>query len=454
MPTEIRNLTRRYGRMLVSEGSDFFHCCMKCEVATALESVEACPQRVHTSNSCCPSCGHFLEHGSEAMLAHWEDQAQFLVAFQVVLPLKISEEVIRSAFGLHKVPMNQLKLFYEWKRNARTLDVAFEKHIEWSMTLRQTYWDLNLEDAFLRDPLIYGLAGFPDRAGAAAFSQLRQVVEDFKEWCQVVHQIDPEELFQDDLDSISQSFASYFISYFLRFENAENLTIEILAPDYEHSRDPESCLVIEGDKQVPLVSFQSINEVLVMQKGLLTSWHMIEPALQHMLEELAEITADMRITQVDSTVPHLSELLDRVQTIQEQFLKLKPTISNMQGQISPIVPLLSEPLIEKLLPYFNLNLINSWLDFTKSVERSVDGANTYIGGKMDLLALNQERRTTKRINLLTALFGILSGMNLIMAYLAWATPNPTQEALIFSAVLTTSLIAVSVAIAARVIWKE
>lgn len=386
------------------------------------------------------------------MLAHWED-AQFLVAFQVVIPLKISEEVIRSAFGLHKVPANQLRLFYEWKRNARTLDVAFEKHIEWSMTLQQTYWDLDLEDPFLRDSLIFGLAGFPDRAGAAAFSQLRQVVEDFKTWARVVHQIDPNELYQDDLDSINhQSFASYFISYFLRFENADNLTINILAPDYEHSRDPESCLVIVGDKQIPLVSFQNINEVLAMQKGLLTSWHRIEPALQSMLEELAEITADMRTTQVDSTVPYLSELLDRIQTIQEQFLKLKPTISNMQGQIP--VSQLSDPLIKKLLPYFNLALINSWLDFTKSVERSVDGANAYIGGKMDLLALNQERRTTKRINLLTALFGILSGMNLLMAYLTWATPDPTQGALLFTALLTMSLIGVSVAIAVRVIWKE
>ena len=166
--------------MLVADDSDFLHCCMKCEVATALESVEACPQRVHTSNSCCPSCQKFLEHGSEAMIEHWEDQAQFLVAFQIVIPLKITEEVIRSAFGLHKVPTNQLRLLYEWK-NSRALDVVFEKHIEWSMTIRQTYWALDSKDAFLRDPLICGLAGFPARAGAAAFSQLQPIIEDFKE---------------------------------------------------------------------------------------------------------------------------------------------------------------------------------------------------------------------------------------------------------------------------------
>ncbi|MFX0116055.1 MAG: hypothetical protein ACFFB3_16005, partial [Candidatus Hodarchaeota archaeon] len=425
MPSVIDKLGRKYGLMLAADEADFLHCCMSCEVASALGSVEACPQRVHTANSCCPSCDFFLEHGSEAMIAHWEDPSQIFVAFQIAIPLKVTEEEIRSAFGLQKVPPNQLRLLYEWQ-NTRALDVEFEKHVEWSMSIRYTYWPLDLAEGFLRDPLIYGLAGFPDRAGAAAFSQLRQIFEDFKEWIAIAYNIDPESLFHDEAES--QSFASYFISYFLRLEIAENLTINILAPDYERSSDPESCLVVVGDSQIPLISFNQINEALIMQKGLLTSWQRIEPALENMLEELTDITAEMRTAQADSTVVLLTELLDRIQTIQEQFLKLKPSISIMQGHISPIVPLLSEPLVKKLLPNFNLSLVNSWLDYAKSVERSVDGANSYIQGKMNLLALNQERKTTKRINLLTALFGSLSGLNLILAYLTWVTPEPSQEA--------------------------
>lgn len=382
-----------------------------------------------------------------------QSEAQIFVAFQIVIPLKITDEIIKSSFRFHKVPLHQWRLVYEWK-DGRALDVVFEKHIEWTVTIHHTYWPLVLNEALLRDPLIYGLAGFPERAGAATFSQLRSIVEDLKEWITHYYQIDPEELFQDDVNANNTSSASYFISYFLRFEIAENLTINILAPDYEKSSDPESCLVAVGDPQIPMMSLQAIRETLVMQKGLLTSWQRIEPVLQNMLDELTEITAEMRTTQIDSTILRLTELLDRIQLIQENFLKLKPSISNMQGRLSPIVPLLEQEMIHKLLPNFNLSLVNSWLDFAKSVERSVDGANSYIQGKMNLLALNQEKRTTKRINLLTALFGSLSGLNLIMAYLSWASPGPSQEALLFTTLLMISLIAFIAILVKKVVWKE
>lgn len=455
MPSEIEPLSRKYGLMLIADDPDFLKCCMKCEVAAALGSIDACPQRVHTSNSCCPSCGLFLDHGSEAMIAHWEDPSQIFVAFQIVIPLKLTDEIIKSSFRFHKTPLHQWRLVYEWN-DGRALDIVFEKHIEWTLTIHHTYWPLDLNEALLRDPLIYGLAGFPERAGAATYSQLRSIVDDLKEWLAYYYQIDPSEFFQDEVNAnnTNTSFASYFISYFLRFEIAENLTINILAPDYEKSSDPESCLVTVGDTQIPMISLQAIREALVMQKGLLTSWQRIEPVLQRMLDELTDITAEMRTTQIDSTILRLTELLDRIQLVQENFLKLKPSISNMQGRLSPIVPLLEQKMIRKLLPNFNLSLVNSWLDFAKSVERSVDGANSYIQGKMNLLALNQEKRTTKRINLLTALFGSLSGLNLIMAYLSWASPGPSQEALLFISLLMLSLIAFIAIMVKQVVWKE
>ncbi|UCE14304.1 MAG: hypothetical protein JSV04_03785 [Candidatus Heimdallarchaeota archaeon] len=392
-------------------------------MASSLGSVEACPQRVHTSNSCCPSCSIFLEHGSDAMLTHWKDQAQFMAGFLIVIPLTLTEEVIRSAFRLHKVPITQLRILYEWK-NTRTLDIVFERHINWVMTIRHTYWPLDLYDPFLRDPLIFGLAGFPARAGATLFSQLRSLFEDLKTWLIENYQVDPLEIFNGDQQQ--KNYVSYFASYFLRFENAENLTVHIMAPDYEKSDEPETCLVTIGDNQIPVVEFQKINNTLVMQKGLVNSWLLIEPALQKMLDELTNITAEMR-TVTKLTVIQLSALLDETQSIQAQFLKLKPAISNMQGHLSPMVPLLSEGLIPKLFPSFNINLMNSWIDFAKSVERSVEGATSYIQGKMNILALEQEKRTTVRLNLLTALFGCLSGLNLLVALLAWYSSEPTDE---------------------------
>ena len=455
MPSEIENLSRKHGSMLVTDDPDFLNCCNRCEVAASLGSVEICPQRVHTSNSCCPSCNIFLEHGTEAMLTHWKDQAQIMAAFQIVVPLRITEEVIRSAFRLQKVPVNQLGILYEWK-NSRTLDIVFERHIDWVMTIKHTYWplELNNQDSFLRDPLIYGLAGFPARAGASLFSQLQSLFEDLKTWLTENYQIDPIELFNDDQSKNSaQNYVSYYASYFLRFENAENLTINIMAPDYERSDDPETCLVNIGESQIPVVLFQKINESLVMQKGLVNSWLTIEPALQKMLEELTNITAKMR-TATSSTVTQLGELLDGTQEIQAQFLKLKPAISNMQGHLSPIVPLLSEPLIQRLFPHFNLNLMNSWLDFAKSVERSVEGATTYIQSKMNLMALEQEKRTTKRLNLLTALFGCLSGLNLLVAFFSWGESEPSDEFLLLSGLLIIFLIILTLVFVGRVISRD
>jgi hypothetical protein len=387
------------------------------------------------------------------MLTHWKEQAQFFLAFQIVVPLKVSEELIRSAFRLHKVPVMRLRLLYEW--NSRTLDIVFERHMDWVMTIKHTYWpiDPSTQDCFLREPLIYGLAGFSDRAAASLYSKLKGLFEDLKTWLIENYQIDPQEIFDDDhAKNTHQNFSSYYASYFLRFENADNLTINIMAPDYKKSEDPETCIVNIGETQIPVVSFQKVNEALVMQKGLLNSWLTIEPALQNMLEELTEITAEMR-TITSSTVEQLSESLDRTQAIQAQFLRLKPAISNMQGHLSPIVPLLSEPLIQRMLPNFNLSLMNSWLDFAKSVERSVEGATSYIQSKMNLLALEQEKRTTLRLNLLTALFGCLSGLNLIVAFLAWAQSEPTTETLLLTGLLIVSLITITLLFVGRVISR-
>ncbi|MHA2225148.1 MAG: hypothetical protein ACXAC8_08080 [Candidatus Hodarchaeales archaeon] len=451
MTFDLQDLSRKHGLILVTDDPDFLHCCDRCEVAISLGSIEKCPQRVHTSNSCCPSCSLFIEHGSEALLTHWKGQAQFLSAFQVVVPLRVTEEIIRSAFRLYKVPVNQLRILYEWD-NSITLDISFEKHIDWVMVIKHNFWPLDLNDAFLRDSLIYGLSGFPSRAGATIFSMLRSLFEDLKTWLTENYEIDPVEMLLDDSNTGNQNFVSYFVSYYLRFENAENITINILAPDYEKSTDPETCLVTIGDSQIPVVLFQKLNDALVMQKGLMTSWFRIEPALQKMLEELTDITSEMR--SVVSSVQNLSDLLDRTQMIQAQFLKLKPAISNMQGHLSPIVPLLAEPLIQKLLPTFNLNLVNSWLDFARSVERSVDGATSYIRGKMNLLALEQEKRTTKRLNLLTALFGCLSGLNLLVAFFSWSTPEPSPSDLLFSGFLIVGLIVLTLLFVITVISKD
>jgi hypothetical protein len=447
----LENLSRKHGLMLVDD-PDFLHCCDRCEVTISLGGVDSCPQRVHTSSSCCPSCSSFLEHGLEAMLSHWKDQAHFMAAFQVVVPFnqEITEEIIRAAFRLRKVPLKQLGLIYEWKPGT-TLDITFEKHLNWVMTIRHNFWPLNLEENFLRDPLIYGLAGFPSRAGATIYSQLYELFEDLKSWLVKYHQVDPKELF-DPESKTENSYVSYYVSYFLGFDNAENVVIDILAPDYEQSSDPETCLVIMGIDQIPIISFQKVNEALIMQKGLLTTWETIEPSLQRMLKELSVITTEMRAASPQQmSVSQLSEVLDRIQSIQEQFLKLKPSISNMQGHLSPIVPFLSEPLIQKLFPNFNLNLMNSWLDFARSVERSVEGANAYIRGKMNLLALDQEKRMTRRLNLLTALFGCLSGLNLLIAFFAWATPVPSTDLLIISGFLIISLIILTLLFVARVV---
>jgi len=447
----IENLSRKHGLIIVDD-PDFLHCCNKCEVAISLGSVEACPQRVHTSNSCCPSCSIFLEHGLEALLGHWKEQSHFMAGLQIVVPLipEITEEIIRAAFRLEKVPTKQLGLVYEWK-NRRSLDITFTKHLTWVMTLRHNFWPLDLKDHFLLDPLIYGLAGFPTRAGASVFSQLRGLFEDFLNWLKKYYQIDPSELF--DLNSkTGQNYISYFVSYFLGFENADNIAINILAPDYEVSSDPETCLVCTGIDQIPAISFQKINESLIMQKGLLNHWLAIEPALQKMLDELGVITTEMRSASPQQMrITQIGEVLDRIQSIQEQFLKLKPSISNMQGHLSPIVPLLAEPLIQKLLPNFNLNLMNSWLDFARSTERSVEGAHSYIRGKMNLLELDQEKRMTRRLNLLAALFGCLSGLNLIIAFFSWAIPIPSTDLLIISGILIISLIVLTLLFVIRVV---
>ncbi|MFX0172839.1 MAG: hypothetical protein ACFE9L_13060, partial [Candidatus Hodarchaeota archaeon] len=90
----------------------------------------------------------------------------------------------------------------------------------------------------------------------------------------------------------------------------------------------------------------------------------------------------------------------------------------------------------------------------RSVERSVEGANSYIRGKMNLLALDQEKRVTKRLNLLTALFGSLSGLNLLVAFYAWSTPQPTDFDVIILGLLIVSLIILTLLFVARVVSRD
>ena len=449
MAKTVEPLSNKHGMMLVTDDMDFLHCCMECEVASSLGSVSDCPQRIHTSNSCCPSCSKFLEHGKEAMLAHYQEIANFYVAFQIVVPLShsVTEDVIRSVFHLEKVPTDRLMILFEWKD--WTCDVVFRKYNDWVMTIKHNYWPLDLQQELFWDTLVYGLAGFPERAGARVFTYLQSILDSFIQWINKTYPgIDPTEIFKVNTEN-SKNLVSYYISYHLRIENADNMTIDILAPDYEHSEDPEVCMVRLSDPQIPVVAFKKMNDVLVMQKGLLSSWNLINPALQNMLSELSLITSEMRNIHARSSVAEVSELLDRTQTIQVQFLKLKPSISTMQGHMSSFIPLLADENISGLIPTFNESTLRSWIDFTQSVERSLESANSYITGKLNLLALNQEKRTTKRINLLTALFGSLSGLNLIVAFLSWATPNPTYELLIFSGCLILVFVTLSLIFAGK-----
>ncbi len=377
------------------------------------------------------------------MISHYREIAKLFVAFQIVIPMShsVTEDVIRSVFHLEKVPTDRLMILYEWKD--WTCDVVFRKTIDWVMTIKHNYWPLDLDKGFFWDVLVYGLAGFPDRAGARVFSYLQSILNDFMQWIYSNYPgIDPTEIFMVESEN-SKNLVSYYTSYHLRIENAENMTIDILAPDYEHSEDPEVCLIRLSDSQIPVVAFKKLNDVLVMQKGLLSSKQLIYPALQNMLYELSLITAEMRNIQARSSIAEVSELLDRTQAIQVQFLKLKPEISTMQGHMSSFIPLLADKNISSLIPTFNEATLRSWIDFTLSVERSLEGANSYFTGKLNLLALNQEKRTTKRINLLTALFGSLSGLNLVVAFLAWSIPNPTDELLLLSSLLIVTLVALS-----------
>jgi hypothetical protein len=121
----------------------------------------------------------------------------------------------------------------------------------------------------------------------------------------------------------------------------------------------------------------------------------------------------------------------------------------MQGHMSAIIPLLADENISNLLPTFNEATLRSWIDFTQSVERSLEGANSFVTGKLNLLALNQEKRTTKRINLLTALFGSLSGLNLVVAILAWSIKEPSNEVLILTSSLIVLFVILSLIFAGR-----
>ncbi|MFW9777568.1 MAG: hypothetical protein ACFFE8_01860 [Candidatus Heimdallarchaeota archaeon] len=443
------DLSRNHGLRLNND-PDFLHCCMRCEVATSLGSVDACPQRVHTGYSCCPSCGIFVEHGLESMLTHWNEGSVFMAGFQIVVPLRtaITEAIVRSAFRLEKVPPKQLGLLYEWK-HGWTIEISFTHHINWICTIRHNFWPLDMNVSFLRDPLVFGLAGFPSRAGATVFSQLRELFRDVLEWLSTNFQMDPPEFFAVNSNAGNEKI-SYYASYYLGFETEENMVIDILAPDYESTSDDERCIVNTGLEHIPALSFQKINETLIMQKGLIIQWETIKPTLVNMLNDLSIITSEMRVINPHLTVSRLSQLLDNIQDIQEQFLKIKPTLSSMQGHLSPVVPLLSDPLVQKLMPEFNLELVNSWLDFARSVERSVEGATSYIRGKMNLLALDQEKRVTRRLNLLTALFGSLSGLNLLIAYVSWSNPNPRIELLIFLGGVIMSLIVGTLIFVARI----
>ncbi|MHA2297302.1 MAG: hypothetical protein ACXAEU_20930 [Candidatus Hodarchaeales archaeon] len=442
---QVEKLSREHGLKLIRDDPDYLHCCMRCDVAEVLGSVEICPQRVFTCNSCCPSCSIFLEHGLEAMLSHWGDKAQYFGAIQIAIPLAVSEDIIRSAFLLHKVPVDELRLQYQWK--GWSFDCAFEKSVNWVALIKHMYFPINFEKEFLRDPLIYGLTGFSERAGASLFVQLREVLQDFMNWISKNFPVDPEEIFVNANDGGKN--ISYYAGYFIRINEQSNMAIDILAPDYERSSEPEQCLMRIGIEQIPVISFSKINKTLLMQQGIVSAWESIKPSLERMLEELGIITTDMHIS-----LNQLSDLLDRVQTIQGQFLKMKPVITNMRGSISTIVPLLSEPLISELFPNFNLDLVNNWLDFSRSVERSVEGASSFIQSKLNLMSLQQEKKVTKRLNILTALFGSLSGFNLILAFISWLDPQPTLTEWLIIGSLILSLTALSLIFVYKLIPED
>lgn len=73
---------------------------------------------------------------------------------------------------------------------------------------------------------------------------------------------------------------------------------------------------------------------------------------------------------------------------------------------------------------------------------------------MNLLSLEQEKRTTKRLNFLTALFGCLSGLNLLVALLAWSQPTPDEGTFFATVVLIIALIALTLVFVGRVISRE
>ncbi|MHA1940960.1 MAG: hypothetical protein ACXAC2_20270 [Candidatus Kariarchaeaceae archaeon] len=73
---------------------------------------------------------------------------------------------------------------------------------------------------------------------------------------------------------------------------------------------------------------------------------------------------------------------------------------------------------------------------------------------MNLLALEQEKRTTKRLNLLTALFGCLSGLNLLVTLLARSQPTPHPQIFLITIVLIIGLIALTLIFVGRVVSRD
>jgi hypothetical protein len=423
MINRIEPLSFKHGLMLVADDPDFLSCCMKCEVAASLGSVEACPQRLHTSNSCCSSCGLFLEHGKDAMLSHWQDHAQFMAAFQVVIPFNanITEKDIREVFHLQKVTSTHLSLTFEWQ-NKRVLDIHFSKDISWVMTVRHNYWPIDLNEPFLRDGLIYGLAGLTEHAGARLFSDLKNLIKDFVSWLSKSYNIEFTALFKHQ-SSFEKNLTSYFVSYFLQFQNSDNLVIEVVIPDYEQSTDSEVCLIRSEEMNKAFSTFSNITHALILQTELLTFWDTVEPTLHQSLDQLALITRKIQQLQLTIPVSELNDLLDQVQSIRIKLMAVKPTISRLPGTLAPYMAVLSDPLIETILTQFNLTLLNSWLDFARSVEQSVIGVNTYIQSKLNLLTYSQEKKIRRRMDWIVVFFasitGIATAVNFVVLLFVW-----------------------------------
>lgn len=67
--------------------------------------------------------------------------------------------------------------------------------------------------------------------------------------------------------------------------------------------------------------------------------------------------------------------------------------------------------------------MDNWLEFTDSVERSIESTQAYIQGKMSLLTLSQEHEITRRLNWISVFFATFSGIIAIIDVVTFISPS-------------------------------